>query len=568
MRRVVTILVLVALVVATGWLLFPENGAGGSEPGRAPGSGNVAAQLANGELVVASQPGSAQPPPLIERRVPVDLADHATAFLEVVDAETAAPIEGAAVYRFQREEPEVALGYTDGNGIVALPLREPGQMLVVCGGYLMRLSPTHLGSTESRPQRVQLVPDSFSRRGTFRFVLPDGQAPAQVCARFAPARDEAGKERVHRLAMRDRSEIVRRAWSEHATVAAVHPLDDLHLQAGQHNAEAVHVLSGVDEVLFVQPGIYDYDFATPSGFVARGQLDTERLGVRGLVVALQPGSSVFGKVCDVEDSAPIANAMVLVTGGDPLQLRAATDTSGAFQIGPLADGDYRLDIYHRDYEHLQCGPFRAGPVETTIRMTKLPAVAIRGRVVGLPDGQPVARATVSTPDALGQPISIACDLEGFFTLSVGGRESRRVTVGAPGYLAHIEMLEPGSGTTKIELWPLATETRVSKGLTALLRGIVVDRYGVPVAGKQVQFVPDQSAPAPSIGGRRILQGGRASLPVQATTSVDGTFALETPQQGKGMLVVVDGREVAAGQPVVVELGRAVGGLRIEWAQGR
>ena len=568
MRRVVTTLVLVTVVVATSWLLLPGDETGRPGPGGVPGDGNTGTQAADGQPVAAPETGSAQPGPVVERRVPVDLADHATAFLEVVDAETAAPVEGAAVYRFDRQEPEVALGYSDADGLVALPLREPGQLVVVRGGYLMRLSPTHLGSTESRPQRVKLVRDSFSRRGTFRFALPDGETPEQVRARFAPARDEAGRERIRPLVMRDRSEIVRRAWSEHATVAAVHPLEDLHLQAGQHNAEVVHVLAGIDEVLFVQPGFYDYEFATPTGFVARGQLDTERLGVQEFVVALQPGLSVSGTVRDVDGSAPIADAMVLIAGGDPLQLRATTDAAGVFQIGPLAGGDYRLDVYHRDYEHLQCGPFRAGPGRVTVRMTKLPAVAIRGRVVGLPDRQPVARANVSTPDGLGQPLIVSCDLEGFFTLSVGGRESRRVTVGAPGYLAHIEMLEPSAATTEIELWPLATETRVSKGLTALLRGIVVDRFGNPLAGKQVQFVPDQPAPPPSIGSRRILQGGSASLPAQATTLVDGSFALETLQAGKGMLVVVDGREVAAGTPVVVELGRAVGGLRIEWNQGK
>ena len=568
MRRVVTGLVVVALVVATGWLLLPDEETGGPGPGLVPGNGNTGPAAVTGKPVVAPQTGSAQPGPAVELRVPVDLADRATAFLEVVDLDTAVPIEGAAVYRFQREEPEVALGYTDANGIVALPLREPGQMLVAREGYLMRLSPTQLGSTESRPQKVQLVPDSFSRRCRFRFVLPDGQTPEQVRGRFAPARDEAGKEQIRPLVIRDRSEIVRRAWSEHATVAAVHPLEDLHLQAGQHNAEVVHVLSGADEVLFVQPGIYDYEFATVSGFVARGQLDTERLGVTDFVVALQPGLAVSGAVYDEDGTAPIAGAMVLIAGGDPLQLRATTDVSGAFQIGPLAGGDYRLDIYHRDYEQLQCGPYRAGPGEATIRLTKLPAVAIRGRVLGLPDRQPVAGATASTPDTLGQPLSVSSDLEGFFTLSVGGRESRKVTVGAPGYLAHVEMLEPGSAITEIELWPLATETRVSKGLTALLSGIVVDRFGAPVAGKQVQFVPDRPAPGPSIGSRRILQGGSASLPTRATTSVEGGFALETLQAGKGMLVVVDGREVAAGVPVVVELGRVVGGIRIEWNQGR
>ena len=127
---------------------------------------------------------------------------------------------------------------------------------------------------------------------------------------------------------------------------------------------------------------------------------------------------------------------------------------------------------------------------------------------------------------------------GFFALRVGGSESRRVSVGAPGYLSHVEMLQPGVSAVEIELWPMATETRVREGLTAVLQGIVVDQYGAPAAGKQVQFVPDRPVPIVAFGGRRILQGGVASLPTHATTMIDGSFELETARSGSGMVVVV------------------------------
>src|SRR5262249_21928692 len=161
-------------LVAGVWLLLRRGEAaapGAPDPAVAPSAPARGAEAA----------AAAAPPQL---RTPVDLADHPTAFLQVVDAATQQPGAGAAIHPRGSQRDVAAITYTDQDGKAGLPLKRPEQLIVANAGYLLRQAPTQPGSTDARPQLVRLEPDRYSYRVTFRFVQPDGQLAAGVRVRL------------------------------------------------------------------------------------------------------------------------------------------------------------------------------------------------------------------------------------------------------------------------------------------------------------------------------------------------------------------------------------------------
>lgn len=567
MRSPLTALLLL-LVFAGGTVWLLQGGAAVPAPegpfsGRAASGSTGAGDSGPAPGGVPVRPaGAVSTAPPTELRTPVDLADRPTAWLLVRDAESEAPVPAAAVYRFHRPVDEAPISYTDEQGVCALPLGKPEQLVVARAGYLLRQAPTRPGSSLEQPQQVRLVKDRYCRRCLFRFALPDGSAPHEVRVRFAPHDDDPALDRALPPGLAGQPEAVQRAWGEHTTIAVLQPLRDVHVQAGGFGTGFVHLLAAEDEVRFLRAGRFRLDAATDAGYAARVDFDVDAVAAQALPVTLRPGGAVSGRVRDAVSGAPVAGAVVSVREGDPLELRATTGDDGAFEIGPLADGALEIEVRHRDYEPARSGPAAAGGAALAVDMTPLPRGTLRGRVVRAPGGGPLAGARATILDALGQPVGTETDAGGFFALPASGVESLRLTVGAPGFVSHVELVDPGGEPLLVALWPMVVEERLAAGLTGVVSGSVLDERGQPVAGIALRLVPDRPPAARDFAGRRIVSGGATAVPAVVTSGPDGSFRLETPHAGGATVVVVDGRSAGRGERVEVALGAETDGVTL------
>src|SRR5262245_11339481 len=113
---VLTLLLLLAVAAgAAVWLQGSVAVPPAPDAGEASGDGQspavrTAAADADGRapLDVGAAPAAQSP----ARPQPPDLADHVTAWLQVVDAATGQPVPGAAAYRFTTSD-EAAIAYSD-----------------------------------------------------------------------------------------------------------------------------------------------------------------------------------------------------------------------------------------------------------------------------------------------------------------------------------------------------------------------------------------------------------------------------------------------------------------------
>lgn len=519
--------------------------AANSQPAGAPGERDASASAAT---ATALEP----------QRVPVDLATEITAVLSVIDTTSGMPVEGAAVYRMRGAENESAIAYSDARGIAPLPLSKPSQLMVAKAGYLLRMAPTQLGSTAESPQQARLVRDTISARGKFRFRRPDGSSPDDVCVVVRPTRADKQDQPMPEKA-RVADEETQRAWREQRTLAAVRAVPELHVQLGFHNAAFVHVLRADDEIAFVEGGAFAIEAATPDGFCKSFVVDTANFGNGAIDVVLQQGAQLRGAV-RFQGGGPAEGAWIEIDGGDPLRLVARSGADGTFVIGPLADGERRLRIRHRDSEAATFGPF-APTSFAEIALVALPRESIRGRIVAAGDGKPIRGASASLLEQDGNPLVVPADDEGYFAAVVRGADAIRMNAGAEGFLTHSELVSPGTPSVAVELWPAAQERRLELGLTSLLSGVVVDANNAPMPRIGVRFVPD--SPDIASPGRRLLAGGALSLPQAITTGADGSFVLEVATFGGGLVQAIDGTSSQAnGVRVDAQRGKVATGLRV------
>ena len=519
--------------------------AANSQPAGAPGERDASASAAT---ATALEP----------QRVPVDLATEITAVLSVIDTTSGMPVEGAAVYRMRGAENESAIAYSDARGIAPLPLSKPSQLMVAKAGYLLRMAPTQLGSTAESPQQARLVRDTISARGKFRFRRPDGSSPDDVCVVVRPTRADKQDQPMPEKA-RVADEETQRAWREQRTLAAVRAVPELHVQLGFHNAAFVHVLRADDEIAFVEGGAFAIEAATPDGFCKSFVVDTANFGNGAIDVVLQQGAQLRGAV-RFQGGGPAEGAWIEIDGGDPLRLVARSGADGTFVIGPLADGERRLRIRHRDSEAATFGPF-APTSFAEIALVALPRESIRGRIVAAGDGKPIRGASASLLEQDGNPLVVPADDEGYFAAVVRGADAIRMNAGAEGFLTHSELVSPGTPSFAVELWPASQERRLELGLTSLLSGVVVDANNAPMPRIGVRFVPD--SPDIASPGRRLLAGGALSLPQAITTGADGSFVLEVATFGGGLVQAIDGTSSQAnGVRVDAQRGKVATGLRV------
>lgn len=569
MGRIVA-LVAVLLVLAGGgvWLASSGEREPGAHGAPVPPAASPAPSGSNATPATTSNPGGgtlvSAAEQQAESRPARDLASSPTVFLQVFDRVSTQPVGGAAVHRYHGGD---LIEFTDREGRCGLPLAKEEQLAVVADDYLLRLCPVRPGSSADLPQRVLLERDVFSQRGRFQFRRPDGTRVESVIVRLqAQGKDSPASTQPKRLALAGPE--VQRAWLEHTMIASLQPFGHLHVQLGLRATPQRHILRGNDEVRFCTGGLYEFEAATMAGLVARGVFQVESIVDEPLLVTMEAGRFVDGIVLAADGRTPCPGAQITTANGDPLQLLATTGNDGAFRIGPFGGGVLTLEVRHRDHEILLHGPIPSDSVGVRVVLQALPADLLRGRVRGRPGLQPIGGATISVMDPTGQPVTAQSDADGWFRLRLSAKETARLAIAAPGYLPYSELVEPGTLTVAdFDLWPANTGVRLAERMTALLRGIVVDAQGRPMAGIPVRWQAAEVPPALGIPGRRIVDGGVLALPSIATTGSDGAFEIETLHAGAGVLFPVDGVSTEQdGLRIDIALGQTRDGLRLETRQ--
>lgn len=545
---------LIAALAAFGaaWLVFVRPAADAA-PAPAADSGQRPAPAAQPTEVLRTTGGD---PHLVATRalaaavVEPLLADAPTACLRVLDHATGQPIAGAPVRRLQGGG-EIA--FTDARGLAPLPLSGPEQLAIVVDGFLLRIAPTHPGSSEDQPQEVRLVRDQWSIVRRFEF---DGVGDAEVFVRLRPS--PQGLRQIQPPSRDDA--FLDRAWTEHTMLAGRPACADVPVQLGIFDEQRVHRLRSGTEMRFFATGTFALTAATPSGLVGSAVLDVEatpRTAAPPVRVRMAPGAFVSGVVTG-SGGEPIAAASLTLQGGEPLGLLATTADDGSFRIGPLLPGEATLHIRHGEHEPLAFGPLTAPATGLRIALQPLPGSTLRGRVRARPHGRPLAGATVQWLPAGAAPVVATTAGDGTFALRATGTIAARLSVSAPGYLAYAELVDPGAPFADYDLWPGTTAERLASGITALLEGVVLDRGGGPVEGAEVRWQPVQRPRPAGLPTRRVLAGAAIELPDVARTGSDGSFRLETLAFGPGRLSVADGGSTDA----IATAGTTAGGFRL------
>ena len=554
MRAVLVIVLLLVVIGAGAYLLF--GGPGVESAPMQEGAGAHAVLGGRGGDAVRGLPEGIVATRVDPPEIPAGpLADEPTACLRVVDHLTGAPLAGAIVRHVQSG---ADLGFSDERGLVPLPLDKAAQLAVILDGYLMRRAPTRLGSDEQSPQVVRLVPDRWSLVRRFAFVGPDGAVPEQVLVRLRPARDLPAT----RSPVPTSDTVARRAWDEHARLAAGAVARDVAVQLGTYSVDRVHRLAGdAGIVKFVTPGDYVLEAATVTGLVGVAQVSvqpgpwppTQR-------ILLRLGDFVSGEVTGL-DGAPLADAELTVQGGEPLGLVARTSDDGAFALGPLGAAEVTLLVRHGTHAPAAHGPVPASADDVVVRLRPLATSGIRGRVRARPEGTPIEGAVVVWQVAGGAAVRTTTAADGTFTLQAPGEVASQLLVQAPGFVPYAELVDPGAPFADYDLLPAEPRVRVAKGLTAMLEGVVLGANGWPEARASVRWEPSNAAAPVVSPGRRILRGGAPSLLGVTTTKENGAFAIETDRFGPGRLILGRGDD-AVSIEVTAVAGRSTSGLEL------
>ncbi len=490
-----------------------------------------------------------------------ELAERSTACILVVDRDSKQPVAGAAVRRVQSG---ADLAFTDERGLASVPLKQAEQLAVIAAGYLLRMAPTQLGSTETEPQRVLLVRDEWSIVRRFQFVGRDGRNVPEAFVRFRPRQEPGAATGLPATA----DGVAVRAWQEHAMLASLPVCADAAVQLGSWSQERVHRIAHLGEVRFAMAGEFLAEVATETGLVGQAtlKLDPAMAGQppTTIRVDLERGDFAAGTVMGLGSMQPLAGAEVTLQGGEPLGLLATTGSDGSFRLGPLASGQAMLNVRHGDHQPLAWGPIATNATNVKVLLQPLPKTTLRGRVRSRPDLQPIAGARLSWSPNGASAVTATTAADGTFQLAATGETAARLAISAPGFVAYAELVQPGSPFAEYDLWPGSPEVRLAKGLSARLVGIVVDAHGRAVPGVSVRWIPAKRTESAGQPGRRTLDGAQLELPLIVATGTDGAFLLETTQFGAGRVCLAEaGPSAAGGIETVAVAGTIKDGLRLQ-----
>ncbi|MFI5301030.1 MAG: carboxypeptidase-like regulatory domain-containing protein, partial [Polyangiales bacterium] len=204
-------------------------------------------------------------------------------------------------------------------------------------------------------------------------------------------------------------------------------------------------------------------------------------------LTLDPESVVTGHVVDADTHAALADARVCVDVDPGVQslgdvrrcARSAVD--GSYRLERLSMGRYKPSAIALRRRGVASESVRLGFGETSrdVVIEAREAFTVSGRV--LLEGTPAAcpEGTVSLRDELGNGQSAAIDAVGTASFEAVSAGAYRVRIACPGYVgvASAALLSIGADATDL-VWT------VRPG--AVLRGVVADVHGAPVADADVQ----------------------------------------------------------------------------------
>lgn len=287
---------------------------------------------------------------------------------------------------------------------------------------------------------------------------------------------------------------------------------------------------GTETVLALPDGEYHLSVCHPGYVFASVHRRLERGGSEEVIVHLQQGGRLEGRVVDGAGRA-LAGARVLLLEprvGAPIahDLCATTDSSGSYRIGGIPEGLFDVQFRHdrhRSWIHpalAVTGPGQEFQVNAVLDEGR----RLAGRVVN-EAGEPVPGATVVGSN--GENATGRCGDEGRFLLEGLGEAPVHCFASAPGYgIAFLRNVRPGSSDLEFRLPRTAT---VSGQIDA---GAMPERFNVQLS----RFDPDAGGYVPLYG--RAFDGaggpefqvpevspGRYRLDIQA----DGYEAQDVPE---------------------------------------
>lgn len=272
------------------------------------------------------------------------------------------------------------------------------------------------------------------------------------------------------------------------------------------------------------------------------RLQQEGVAAAGEVTAtLYRGSFVAGHV-DVPPDDPAAGDLAVIarrkitsnTYVDEEEPRAAVATDGGFRIGPLAPGDWILNVI---WGRLP----RSGPAE-----------------VSLADGADVADVALTAPPLSSTFVGIVTDVDGVTPIA-----DARITLGYGGLMLPVyELRTDADGAFEVHNIPpgaysvtanVTDQVRVDLPEVTVEPGLCEILLARATAHRVVGRVVARAGQT-AIGLRAVLTyEGQAQLDYSISASpvgADGTFVLEAPNQGKFTVYVLYGRSTMLSQHTV------------------
>ncbi len=255
-----------------------------------------------------------------------------------------------------------------------------------------------------------------------------------------------------------------------------------------------------------------------------------------LGVALDTGL-LIGKVFDSANLAAIPGAAVTISG--PASLSAVTDTTGAFNFGAVAPGDYSFSIVKTGYETVSGTATVVGGQRLTLNQGLVKTGAFQDTDPGTVTGRAVSSAGLPIAGAvfdLGGGLAGTSGADGIFTVSNVPRGNYVANLNAAGYVpqSYVVAFPPGALGNLGDLMLYAASSSTAPTSLNLSVTVVDGVTRAPIAGASVRVVETGASAVTGADGRALLSGIAVksfNLALSATGYDPATYAFQASAFG-------------------------------------